>query len=135
MNLKKFTGWIVAIAAACLIVLAVYSYQISNYGYSTLNLVRYLCDGFFVAAVFYLCLGVLLWIADIGGFNGLKYLTYSLVTIFTPRKSRFEERKSYYEFLKEKESTEKRSNKVILITGVIFLVVSIVLSVVFEMLL
>ncbi len=132
--LKKFSDWMIAIIVAVIMVAVVYCYQIGNYGYTTLNLVRYLCDGFFVTAVLYLCFGALVWISNIGGFNGLKYLTYSLVTLFSPRNSRFEERKSYYQFLNEKEKSDKKSsNNVLFVTGGLCLMIAIILSVVFEM--
>lgn len=134
--LKKISDWIIAIVIAVIMTAVVYFYQIGNYGFSRVNLVRYLGDGFFVTGILYLCFGTMVWISNIGGFNGLKYLSYTIMMLFSPGNSRLQERKSYYEFLEEKaKNGKKSSNKALFVTGGICLLAAIILSFVFEMLL
>lgn len=129
---KGWIGWIVAAVVAAGIVWLVYEYEVSYYGITRGNQVRFIGDGFFVAAVLYLGIGALVWIANLGGLNGLRYLTYQVVTIFTPKKHRFEERKSYYDFLRERDKKGKTDNKVLLTVGGVCLLASIILAVVFD---
>lgn len=129
---KSYISWLIAIAVAAVVVGVVYGYEISNYGFTKAGAVRFIGDGFFVAAVLYLGIGALVWISNIGGMNGLHYLLYQVVTLFTPRNHRFEERKSYYDFLNERDKKGKRDNKCLLIIGGICLILSVILAFVFD---
>ena len=126
--LKKISSSILAIIGAAIIITAVYFYDAGKFGYIQTNIIRYLSDGFFVTSVLYLCLAALISIAGAGGFSGFRYLTYSITTIFLPGNRRFDERKSYFDFLEEKTMYEQKKSSVVWGTGLICLVVAILLS-------
>ena len=129
---KYFTGLITA-AIACVITILVISFELSNYGISKMNVLYALCDGFFVAGVCMLSLGILAWAAGQGSFYGVQFLFHSIAGIFSPRKDRFEKRKTYYEFVKEAKSKEKTDVRSVLFVGVIWLLAAIVMLVIFEL--
>lgn len=118
---------VTAIAASTITVLVVVCE--SNSGK---NLLHVLCDGFFVASISMLCLGVMVWAAGLGSFYGVHYLFYSAVSLFTLRKSRFEQRKSYYDFLKEKESKGKSNPRALFLVGGIWFLIAFVFLLLFE---
>lgn len=132
-NKKKWKNWAAAAFLAAVITGLVTAYECSAYGISTINAIHFLCDGFFVSGLLFLCFGTLLWIAGLGGFSGIAYLFYSLGAIFTPKKSRFEERKSYYDFLREKETREKSKNRPLFCIGGVCILISLFLVVLFEL--
>lgn len=109
-NWKKWIGWAAAAAGALAVAAAVVLYESSLYESMGFQMQMHVwCDGFFVSAVVFLGIGALVWISELGGFGAMGYLFYMTASIFSPRKKRFEERKSYYDFLREKE--EKRTQK------------------------
>ncbi|MBO7222070.1 MAG: DUF3899 domain-containing protein [Clostridia bacterium] len=47
------------------------------------EVVRYVCDGFFVAGVVYICIGGLIWASAKGAFDGIGYhISYTMHSIF-----------------------------------------------------
>jgi hypothetical protein len=133
---KKKKNWqkygITAGVALAITALVVW-YEISEYGFSRMNMIHFLCDGFFVTAILLLGMGVMVWIAGLGGFNGMKYIFYSVANIFSPKNNKFEARKSYYDFLKEQEKKEKSDNRHLIVAGCIWILISLLFLIVFEM--
>lgn len=137
--MKKKTTWlsyVVASAIAALIVLMVISYEIDTYGRNTVLLLEFLSDGFFTAAVLYLGCSVLMFIEEGGNFYGIQYLGHVVLRIFSPRKDRFESRKTYYEFCNEKKAKQEEQGKsslkwVLLFVGLGCLLISVVFLLVF----
>ncbi|MGN0426845.1 MAG: DUF3899 domain-containing protein [Agathobacter sp.] len=132
-GIKKHLAGIITAGVACVITILVLAFELSNYGTDKIAVIHALCDGFFVAAVCVLSMGVLAWAAGQGSFYGLQYLFHCVVSFFSPRKDRFEKRKSYYEFLNEAKSKEKTDVRSILLVGVLWLLAAIVMLVIFEM--
>ena len=131
-GLKKHLATLSTAAVACVITILVIVFELSNYGISDINLIHAICDGFFVAAVCILSLGLLAWVAGQGSFYGLQYLFHCVINFFSPRKDRFENRKSYYEFLQEAKSKEKSDVRGVLLIGLIWLVMAIIILFVYR---
>lgn len=108
---KNILRYAAAVAAAAAIAALVAFYEAGIYGADAKSLLRFLSDGFFVAAVFYIGFGLLLWISDAGSFYAFGYLGYMVVRIFSPLKHRFEERKDYFSYCAEKKAKRKESGK------------------------
>lgn len=110
-------------------------YEISQYGGGYVNWMRFLCDGFFVAGIFLLCFGAMVWISQAGGFHGISYLFYSVGYMFSASKNRFNKRKNFFEYKMEKMAKEADKNKSlqhhILIAGAVSFAVAIVFLVLF----
>lgn len=126
-------GVLTVIALGLSILIA--GYEISQYGASAENWIRFLCDGFFVSGILLLCFGAMMWIAQAGGFHAMSYLFYTVGYMFTANKNRFTKRKNYYEYKVEKEAKETGKDKWlqrrILIAGAVSFAISIVFLVLF----
>ncbi|MGN0424840.1 MAG: DUF3899 domain-containing protein [Acetatifactor sp.] len=125
---KRIRNFALTALTACLITVLVVIYE-SNSGK---NMLYAFCDGFFVASICMLCLGIMVWAAGLGSFYGIHYLFYSAVSLFTLRKSRFEERKNYYDFLMEKEGREKSNPRALFLVGGIWFLLSLIFLFLFE---
>ena len=80
-------------------------------------------DGFFVAGVMLVGLGVLVWVANFGGFTALGDGWYLLVRKLSASRAKFEERLSYLEYVQQRR--EKSKNPAcILGTGLICIAVA-----------
>lgn len=133
---KCWITYLAAIAVAAVIVLIVMNYEIATYGKEAALLVQFFSDGCFVSAVLYLGCGVLLFISEAGNFYGIQYLGYALVYLFSFRKERFEGRKDYYTYCKEKKAKQKERGKsslkwVLLFVGLGFLLLSVIFMLIF----
>ena len=110
-------------------------YEISQYGASYVNWMRFLCDGFFVVGILLLCFGGMVWISQAGGFHALSYLFYTVGYMFSASKSRFNKRKNFYEYKVEKMTKEADKDRSlqqhILITGAVSFAIAIVFLVLF----
>lgn len=112
---RNYVGWLVCAAAALAVCAAVVLYERS---YADWSLVRMISDGFFVAGVILVGLGVLIWVANFGGFNALGYGWYLLVRKLSASRARFEERLSYLEYVQQHREKSKNPT-CILGTGLI----------------
>jgi len=121
---KRFSRIFSLLGAACITGI-VYLYRINDNGFSYANLIRYLSDGLFTAAVFYLCFFTLIWVVDLGAFRGLKYITYSMRTFFAPGIT-------YFDFLSQKEEKTKHKFNAVAVIGVVCLLASFLLSILYE---
>ena len=88
---------------------------------------RYLSDGFFISAVLFIGMGVLLWVSTTGFFDIFGYAMKSLLVLFSPLKKP-SEHPHYYEYKCEKEA--KREGKpishTVLVVGLICLAASLI---------
>jgi len=138
MNEKRKSALVQYLVLAVIVLLVAFGiawYEISQYGSSCVNWMRFLCDGFFVVGIMLLCFGAMVWISQAGGFHALSYLFYTVGYMFTANKNRFNKRKNFYEYKVEKEAKESGKDKSlqrrILITGAVSFVISLVFLVLF----
>ena len=112
------------------IAVMVANYELKNYGYSTVNWFRFLCDGFFAAAVVYLGFGLLGLVAKAGNFYAFSYLFHVARTTFMSYKEPLAKKKSFYEYVEEKRAKDLSGNSKyhgrMLILGIVCLMVSMV---------
>ena len=139
MNEKKKRGLIQYGVLAGVVLVSAFLiawYEISQYGASYINWMRFLCDGFFVIGIMLICLGAMVWISRAGGFHALSYLFYTVGYMFTANKNRFNRRKNYYEYKVEKEAKEADKDKSlqrrILMAGAVSFAISLVFLVLFN---
>ena len=82
-----------------------------NYGYSYLETAadRYklLSDAFTIPGVVLICLGLLVWAANMDAFMGLKYVLTYAVRLFFPY-GRFAKSESYYDYRTRMEARERK---------------------------
>lgn len=116
-----YVRWLICLVVALLICVAVILYEMEN---TQWELVRMLCDGCFVSGILLTGFGLLAWIASFHGFAALGYAWYLLTRAMSPSKARFEERLSYLEYVQT--HSKKKSSKCVLVTGVVFLALSLV---------
>ena len=88
---------------------------------------RYLSDGFFIGAVLFTGMGVLLWVSTTGFFDIFGYAMKSLLVLFSPL-VKPGEHPHYYEYKCEKDA--KREGKpithTVLVVGLICLAASLI---------
>ncbi|MGM9626102.1 MAG: hypothetical protein ACI3XM_10410 [Eubacteriales bacterium] len=104
---KSWLTYLIAAALALLVVWICISLEAENNGTGPGLRIKYLSDGFFLSAVMFLGCGILSYIADAGNFLGIQFLGYTLVCLFSFRKERFRERKSYFTYCMEKQKKQK----------------------------
>lgn len=95
------------------------------------ELFRQLSDFFFVTGTLCTGLGVLSMVSAAGGFDGLSYLFYSLRVRFSTSKTRWESRKSFYDYRIERQQKKKRSPKPFLTIGLIEIALAVVFAVLY----
>ena len=131
---KKYIGLLLSIIVAIILVVVVYNFQLANKDMTDSNMIYLvLSDAFFVPGILYTSLGILILISKFEGFDGLAFIGYSVGTIFTPSKHRFEERMNYLEYKKQrKEKLEKKSPSSILIVGILMIIIALVFTLMFK---
>ena len=108
---RIWISYLVAIAIAAAIALMAIGFEMEAYGNHSVLLLEFLSDGFFISAVLYLGCSILMFIEEAGNFYGIQYLGYLVLCMFSFRKERFENRKTYYEFCKEKKAKRDERGK------------------------
>ena len=96
------------------------------------EVVRYVCDGFFVSACLFICFGALKWSTREGTFDSIGYWMSSLRNRYFNFERDWKKKESYAEYRKRKQ--EKKKDSAIapyLIIGGILAVVAIVLYLVY----
>ena len=97
---------------------------------SVADKVLIICDGFTVVAFIYLCLGALLWISSTGTMDIFSYALKRGVNALLPGRV-FDDLGGYYEYKMSKQEKRKGFKEhSTLVIGFLFLVVSIVLTMV-----
>ena len=90
-------------AVAAAMVLAVLSLEGGSREDGTAAVMKSLSNGCFFVCVLYIGCGVLMYIQEAGNFYGIQFLFYTMAHLFSPRKSRAAERKTYYTYCLEKK--------------------------------
>ena len=101
---KLWITYLVLAAIAGVIVLAAVSFERQTHGPGAAQVVQYLSDGFFTAAVLYVGCSLLMYIQEAGNFYGTQYLFYMLVRLFSSREKRYAQKKDYYTYCTEKKA-------------------------------
>lgn len=95
-------------------------------GLSTQDLMKALCDAFFVPGILWVLFGCLAWISFTGFFDGLAYIgSYALHTLL-PLFGRSQRQQKYYDYKTEKMERRKRPDHALLLVGAGFVLVSFV---------
>ncbi len=94
------------------------------------DVLRCLCDGFFVGGALILIAGTLVWTADQGVADGLGY---SVSRFFRRRGPNYDDRRETYSEYKERKHSKKVHVAEFFICGGILLVVSIILMIIYGM--
>ncbi|MGN1002767.1 MAG: DUF3899 domain-containing protein [Oscillospiraceae bacterium] len=133
---KVWLTYLAVAAGAVAVALMAISFEISNYGSETVLLMHFISDGCFTAAVFCLGCGILMLIAELGGFYGLQYLGYTMLCLFSFRKERLQNKKDYFTYSMEKKAKQKERGKshlkwALLIVGLVCLALSALFAVIF----
>lgn len=132
---KRWTTYLSLSAIALVIVLLVIWFEISTYGSDAMLPLHFISDGFFAAAVLYLGLGMLTFISEAGNFYGIQYLGYTLVYLFSFKKS-YEDKKNYFTYCMEKREKQKAKKEPsvkwgLILIGLICLAVSILFAAIY----
>lgn len=110
MKYKKFILILVGFAISLIVV--------KLKGSEESNIIQSWCDGFFVTTTIYICSWLLSFVSTMGGFDSI---SFGIKSAFG------REQKSYLEYKKNKR--KKNINYDLLIAGVIFLILTIFLTV------
>ena len=92
---------------------------------------RILCDAFTIPGVILLMLGLLVWISDMGTFDGLSYsLRYAFRRLFFVGGAKTE---TYYDYKEQKKERRRQRSgySFLLVVGGVFLAVAIVFMILF----
>ncbi len=95
------------------------------------EIVRFLCDAFYVAGVIYVCIGGLIWSSNEGFFDGIGYMVSNWKhSIFNNRRD-WKKKESYQEYKTRRAEKTKgsRVNEAIIIGGASIFIASILLLV------
>ena len=91
--------------------------------------IQILSDGFFISGILFCAIAGMLFISDEGGFLGITYVIRNVVLIFIPMgRSKHELYADYRE--RKLNEYKKRFDFCILVTGLIFLIVGIIFTVI-----
>lgn len=108
---KKFITYGVLLVLAAAIVLMVVSFELSSWEPGTVTITKCLSDGFFTVAVLYIGCGVLVLIQEAGNFYGIQFLFHTLVRLFSFRKDREDDRKTYFAYCQDKKERQAAEGK------------------------
>ena len=96
---------------------------------TTSDVLRIICDGFFVAGALMLAYGGLTWTSNGGVFDGL---TYTFKQGIARLKRDFEEQRVTFAEHREKREAKATSPKAMLLAGLVHLAIAILLMVVYQ---
>ncbi len=96
------------------------------------EIVKVLCDAFFLPGTFILMLGLLMWVASEGALDGVGYLGSCLVKTLIPGKHGEFER--YGEYLERKRGSRKKGFGFLCIVGLVFLAIAGIFQIAFNIL-
>ena len=80
-----------------------------------------LCDGLTVPGVILTGLGLLRWVSDLGAFDGLSFGVRKAFGQVLREERRNRMPKTYYDFVSAREKKPRKSSRMLLITGGLFL--------------
>lgn len=129
---KKILTLSISILAHIGIILAVCGMDgVFTKSLSQQDIVRFVCDGFYVAGVFYICIVGLIWASGQGAFDGIGYSISTWThSVFHNRRD-WKKKESYQEY-KERRAQKKKEMYIeenIIIGGISVLIASILLLV------
>ena len=118
-------------AVAAAMVLAVLSLEGGSLEDGAAPAMKSLSNGCFFVSVLYIRCSVLMYIQEAGNFYGIQFLFHTMAHLFSPRKSRAAERKTYYTYClekKERQAAEGNSpvKPAVLLVGIVCLALSLV---------
>ena len=116
--------YISAIAVGGILVLIIVSAQGVFSENRTYEILRILCDGFFVTGVCIACVGLILVASNGGAFDMLGYGVIMFFDLFR-RNLKDRKYKDFYSYKKSKEE-KKRSTLYLLIVGICFIIISVI---------
>lgn len=94
--------------------------------------IQILADAFFVPGILFTLFAGMLYISGEGGLLGIGFVLKSVAQIFTPMGRKYHE--TYAQYRERKLGEKKKgSDRCILITGLIFLAIGIVLTVIWDL--
>ena len=123
----KIREFLILLAVGAAIAAAVFALNLSReYG-----VLRSLCDGLFVAAVFLLGIGCIKAVRNKGGFDVAGYGLRSVVDMAIPvlRRAEKEDMQQY----RERKALERKSSASLLLAGGVYLVLSVIALVIYEL--
>ena len=98
---------------------------------NAVELIRVICDSFFLTGFFALSLGGLIVCSSKGAFDALSYLVYSFFVNHNWSKTKFKDKKTYIEYVQEKREKSNSAPSYLLLVGLIYIAISIVFLIVY----
>lgn len=124
----KRRGLLTCLAAGAALAAAVCALNVSrDYGWS-----RSVCDGFFVAAVMLLGLGIIRAVCNRGAFDVAGYGLHMAIELVLPALRR-EEKEDIHQY-RERKAAERKSPAGLILSGAVYLVLSMAALAVYEFL-
>lgn len=135
--LKKHVGIIVTFVIGILIMAFIISFQSDYYDMTGNDRNLVFSNGFFVASVMLLGSGLLMWVATLGAFDHIGYIMSLMVYKLRYSKDKFEQRKSYLDYIEQKHKKEKdeksKHPRNTILAGLVFLAFAVLFNVLFAM--
>ncbi len=126
----KYIKYIVQTALGLILALSIMSYRGLFTVEGSGERIMIICDGFTVTALLFLSVGLLIWVSTTGFFDIFAYAVRKGAHVLIPFLKE-EELSGFYEYKLDKEQERKnKSEKSMLIVGAVFLLFSIILTMV-----
>lgn len=93
---------------------------------------RVLSDSFLVPGAAFSCVGGLTWVASYGFFDMMSYGCSSVFGRFIPFDSAYRRKEKFYDYREKKEKQGRTWNKDMVIVGCVFILLSILFSVIYS---
>jgi hypothetical protein len=127
LHKQPFVTALLALALA----VAVIVYESALMEQTQRTILHRISDGFFVSGILFVGFGLLILIANAGGFDAFAFLFSNLRTVFSPRKNALSGRMTYMDFRLKKaaEREEKgRPASCVPVTGAVCVAISVLLA-------
>lgn len=133
---RNLITFAILLAAAAAIVLATAALDPGHAAEGTAHTMMRLSNGCFIVSVLYIGCSVLMYIQEAGNFYGIQFLFHTLVKLFSPRKRRAADRKTYYAYCLEKKEQQAAEGKspikpAMLLMGIMGLALSLIFMMLF----
>jgi hypothetical protein len=129
--LNRHKQELVTVLLALALAAVVVAYESTLLERTAENILRMISDGFFVSGICFTGFGLLLLIANAGGFDAFAYLVSNLRSVFSPRKNALSGRMTYMDYKLKKAADREEKGKPpvrVAVTGIVFVAVSVVLA-------
>ena len=126
--MKKFYKYIITFGIGLLIALLVIIYRDTFSQTDKKEIIRYICDGFFVSAICVGGLGLLVFVSNEGAFDMIAYGLSSFFSLFKTKERKYN---SYFDY-KESKAKNKIESGFILYVGLLLLLITIILYFVYS---